>query len=700
MVSIGLCLATTVLGCVSIPGRRYALESIEISGNDALSDSDIEAQIATRESPRFLAVFTGLVYDYEVFDRYVLERDLQRIERYYRSRGYYWPRVRAGRVFNTGERKVSVEIVVDEGPATHVGRVDVHGIDTLPPDISEEAREEVTDALSVGERFEEADFEAAAETLQRVLADHGYAYATVRRAADVDITENVVSAGYWVDAGPIVRIGEIRISGLGGIPEDEVRRTLQLRPGALYSATDLEDAERALLDLGVFSAASVKPDLEQTEPTEARDVVPVDVNLQVSRFHSVHAGVGVQVDSQRTDTHLVVGWENRNFLGGLRYFLAEFVPGAVVFPTRLPDLEAPERLLPQARLRLELRQPDFFEAQTQGVLRLQGGLAPVLLSSARDPGAPVLGYRDLRASAGLERKIYRDLHGALSQNVQISDPFTYVGEEDAALITAVVSYPEILLRLDARNNPLEPTRGVYVSNTLQVAGVGGDARDVRIQPEVRGYIPLAPKLTLSMRGSVGFLFAQNYGDTIDEVSRATGGEMPPDLDEGDRAARNRDIQLMYLRGFFGGGPGSNRGYALREIGPHGQVPFYNPNQADEACYLSAEGARAPASCRLPLGGFSLWEASLELRFPLIGPLRGALFTDMGDVSPEELNLRWNYLHLSAGVGLRLSTPVGPVRLDVGYRVPGLQGPEDPSEFEPDELFGLPIAISFGIGEAF
>jgi outer membrane protein insertion porin family/translocation and assembly module TamA len=157
MVSIGLCLATTVLGCVSIPGRRYALDSIDISGNDALSDSDIEAQIATRESPRFLAVFTGLVYDYEIFDRYVLERDLQRIERYYRSRGYYWPRVRAGRVFNTGERKVSVEIVVDEGPATHVGRVDVHGIDTLPPDISEEAREEVTEALRVGERFAAAD---------------------------------------------------------------------------------------------------------------------------------------------------------------------------------------------------------------------------------------------------------------------------------------------------------------------------------------------------------------------------------------------------------------------------------------------------------------------------------------------------------------------------------------------------------------
>ena len=41
-------------------------------------DKEIEAHIATHDSPRFLGLFRGVVYDYEVFDRYVLERDLQR----------------------------------------------------------------------------------------------------------------------------------------------------------------------------------------------------------------------------------------------------------------------------------------------------------------------------------------------------------------------------------------------------------------------------------------------------------------------------------------------------------------------------------------------------------------------------------------------------------------------------------------------
>jgi len=45
--------------------------------------------------------------------------------------------------------------------------------------------------------------------------------------------------------------------------------------------------------------------------------------------------------------------------------------------------------------------------------------------------------------------------------------------------------------------------------------------------------------------------------------------------------------------------------------------------------------------------------------------------------------------------------VGPIRLDAGYRVPGLQAPADATdEGIPTTTFGLPIALSFGIGEAF
>jgi outer membrane protein assembly factor BamA len=697
------------------------MDTISVTGNDKVPDDEILSHIATRESPRFFGLFPGVMFDYEVFDRYVLERDLQRIERYYRARGFYRCHVRAGRVQNSGQRKVRVEIVVEEGPATRVGRVDVHGLEGLPTELVDDAESEVLDALDIGDRFEEEAFDTAAKNLQRLFAERGHAFVRVKRSADVDITRDLAALGYWVEPGPIAHLGPIDIQGLGAIPEDQIRRTLQLEPGDLYSISDLETAERSLLDLGVFSAASVKPDLEsrgrttQGAATDAKqpfEVVPIHVQVQTSRFRSVHFGGGLQIDSQRTDLHLVAGFEHRNFFGGLRSFLAEFVPGAVIYPTRLPGLETPERLLPEARLRFEFRQPNFLEAITAGVIRAQASLSPVLLSTERDPGAPVLGYRDLRASAGLERSIYWKLFGSISHNVQVNDPFAYVGELDASLDTAIVSYPELLLRLDARDDRLEPTRGIYASSTLQVAGLGGDARDVKVQPEARVYVPFG-RYDIAVRGSFGLLFAGNYGDTI--ATNAFTGSIGND----ERAAV-RDIQLMYLRGLFAGGPGSNRGYALRDIGPHGAVPFYNPGQSvanggecvppvadmggmppgPTGAMTGAESGPLPTNCNLPLGGFTLWEASAELRFPLLGSLRGALFADSADVSPYQLDFRLNRPHLSVGIGFRYATPVGPVRLDVGYRVPGAQAPASGDEFIPDEILGLPIAVSFGIGEAF
>jgi outer membrane protein insertion porin family/translocation and assembly module TamA len=240
---------------------------------------------------------------------------------------------------------------------------------------------------------------------------------------------------------------------------------------------------------------------------------------------------------------------------------------------------------------------------------------------------------------------------------------------------------------------------LFLGNQLEVAGVGGDARDLKVQPEVRVYLPLSKRITLATRGTVGFLFAQNYGQSVE--SNALTGQPGPGI---DRSSWIRDIQLMFMRGFFSGGSGSNRGYAPREIGPHGVVPFFNHGQSLERPGVDCSaGAPSydPAVCDLPLGGFTLWEASLELRFPLSGALSGAVFTDTSDVSPRKLSFRWNRPHLSTGFGLRYDTPVGPVRFDLGVRVPGLQAPAGAAdEGVPATLFGTPLAASFGIGESY
>lgn len=722
------------LACAPIPKGRYTLETLHMSGDHAVDDEEIAAVIASKPSPRFLGLFSGVIYDYEIFDRYVLERDLQRIERYYRARGYYEARVRAARVVYKG-RGAKVYIEIEEGPPVLLGRVDVHGIEKLPERAQRRIQRRIERELGVGKPFEELAFANAEAELKKRLEDHGYAYVEVKRAANIDLPRHIASAGFWVEPGPKSYFGPVRIEGLGPLPEAPVRRALDLKEGDVYSRSELDEAKRALLDLNVFSGVSIEPDVPKKDragtpppetpetppkPGETRDDkasqtaaeagvpdqnalkhperVPLVVKLERSKLRSVHLGFGVRLDTQRTDFHLIAGWEDSNFLGGFRRFLVEATPGVVFFPTRLPDFARPKRLLPEARLRSEFRQPGFLEARTNALVRAEISAYPLILSSKYDPSAPVLGYEDLRTSAGLERSYWK-LYGTLSQNLQVSSPFAYSGELDRDLRTVVISYPELFASLDLRNDRVSPHEGAYVSMDAQVAGAGGHARDMKLQPEVRGYIPIARRFTLALRGTVGFLFPQNYGGTV--ARNAEGNTQDLNTPE-NRADWVRDIQIMFLRGFFSGGSGSNRGYAARDIGPHGTVPFYNPGQAmtGTGTCRSLADAQTGSQCSLPLGGFTLWESTLELRYPVLGPLTGTVFGDASDVSPYKVDFRLNRPHLSVGLGLRYETPIGPVRFDLGYRVPGMQAADKTGEVEPATIWGLPVAASFGIGQVF
>jgi outer membrane protein insertion porin family/translocation and assembly module TamA len=688
-------------GCTHAPNERFNLESLKVTGNSNLDDDEIRERIASRETPKFLGLFPGVIYDYEVFNRFVLERDLQRIERFYRSRGYYQAHARAAHVFRSGS-KVRVEIVVEEGEPVLLRRMDIHGLERVPPEIAREARQSAVSELALGEPLDEEKLEQAKKALARTLGDRGYAQAVVRKSADVSLPQNVAAVGFWVDAGAPSELGEIRLQGLADLPEDRVRRALDLEPGAAYSQSDLDEAKRAVLDLGVFSSVEIEPQVDQAVPTpNGKSRVPILVKLEKAKLRSVRIGGGVMVDALKSDVHLTFGWENQSFLGGMRKLELEMMPGAVIYPTRFPSFEAPQRLLPEGRFRTEFRQPGFLTGRTNLLLKGQVAAYPVLLSKDHDAAAPIVGYFDNRASAGLERT-YRRLYTYLSQNVQVNVPFFYKGPRDDDLHQVVVSYPALYTTLDLRNDPIHPHKGLFLGNELEVAGVGGDARDVKVQPELRAYLPVTKRVTLAGRGSVGLLFAQNYGQTVE--SNALTGQPPGGI---SRERWVEDIQLMFMRGFFSGGSGSNRGYAPREIGPHGVVPFYNHGQTNSA---SASGAvdctpgsasYEAAVCDLPLGGFTLWEAGLELRYPLAGDLSGTLFSDASDVSPRELSFRWRP-HLSVGFGLRYDTPVGPIRFDLGFRVPGLQAPKDAAdEGTPSEgIFKLPMAASFGIGESY
>jgi outer membrane translocation and assembly module TamA len=102
-------------------------------------------------------------------------------------------------------------------------------------------------------------------------------------------------------------------------------------------------------------------------------------------------------------------------------------------------------------------------------------------------------------------------------------------------------------------------------------------------------------------------------------------------------------QIQFWDRFYAGGTGINpvRGYARRRVGP-----------------LSGSND--------PIGGRSVVVGTMELRYPLFGPLQGVAFVDAGDVELSAWQLQPQNIQTGVGFGVRANSPVGPVELDLGF----------------------------------
>ena len=141
----------------------------------------------------------------------------------------------------------------------------------------------------------------------------------------------------------------------------------------------------------------------------------------------------------------------------------------------------------------------------------------------------------------------------------------------------------------------------------------------------------------------------------------------------------RTLALPLSERFFAGGDTTVRGYALDRLGE----PSRNPGGT-----IDQDG--------FPQGGNAMFIVNTELRVRLTATLGLVTFLDAGNVYDEVQNFRLRRIRSGAGFGIRYSSPVGPIRVDLGFKLGERYFFGDETSRTQEPLTALHISI----GQAF
>lgn len=676
--------------------QPLVVRKLSFNGNRAIPEDTLRAAISTSESETrtFVVINVPGLGEKRYFDETEFRRDVIRLTVLYRQSGY--PDARVDTVVRRTSEDVRVDFNITEGQPVRVTRLTVVGTEPAMVD----SRVVRVLPIQVGDVFNRNRWQAAADTIRGLLQDRGYPFAQVYRNFDLDRQHRTATVEFVAVPGALARIGTIDVQGTSAIDPDVVRRILAVHPGEPFSARGLYDSQRDLYRLGLFNFVTIG--LADTTGTGADTLVTIIVRVAEGALERLRMGAGWgSIDCFRAQA----GWTGRNFLGGARSLdlnarVSKIGTGAP-FPLGLQHTFVCQELgNEQDTTRLELnynlsgtlRQPFVFGRNNSLAFTLSAQRTSELQAFVREAvGA------EIALTQQTSWQIPITLSYQISYGRTVAAPAIFCsllnqcGVQDTVFsqrrLQSTIGLSAIRDRSDS---PLDPTDGSIMTANLRYAG-RITASDTLSQ-FAKGVLDVAVYRSLSQRTVIAWRL--RIGSIISPTLGNVGDFVPPQ------------------ERFYGGGPSSVRGFGQNELGPVVRV-------IGDSVDTNGDGARdAPGDTLVaPTGGNQLIFANVELRFPLpIAPerFRAAIFLDVGQVfqrSSELVSLQG--IRATPGAGIRIITPLGPLRLDVAYngyapeagplyRQVGQQLQEVAAAYAPDAPSGFlhHLRVHVSVGQAF
>lgn len=644
-----LLLLALLCSCATTKPSPDALKvkDLRIEGTDQVSSGSIKSRILTTKTPWWEPLWP---FDEgpSWFDPNAWQADLRRIERYYQARGFYQAQVVRHAEEPVGGNAVKLVAEVHEGEPTRIATVNITGMEALPQEHQRRVTEELP--LKPGDIFEEANWEGVKDLLKGRLHELGYADSTVGGEVQVDVDTHKATVSLWVQPGPRFKFGKIFIATEPNpqVPPKRIIEQAQasIRMGAWYSESALAEAQARVFAMGVFGAVKVTHGLLDRETA----TVPVVVDVREAPLRSVRLGGGLGVDAARQEGRVLGEWTNRNIFGGLRRLTVKgrlgyaFLP-SIVGVSRNQD-GSKSGLIFDATTEFEQPRIWFRDLRLEASVTAEKGLeqAYSYIGGRLRTGVIWQPHPAFSVFPAYNLQVYR-MTGKVGANQQGIPPIT-LGCANSTTpdepCDIRLSYLEVNITWDRRDQKNEPRAGYYAALSVQRGGglLLGDYSYVRLLPDLRYFQTFGEEQRLTVAGKV------RAGTLIPFLNKTTGLK-----------------QSSIVNRFFSGGGSSMRGFNYQRLSPQAAVFTDIPG------VISPTGQVATST--VPVGGDSLFETSLEVRYRMTESLVLATFWDTGFVGLESLGrdtpLRDGLYH-ALGLGFRYLTIVGPVRLDFARRL--------------------------------
>jgi outer membrane protein insertion porin family/translocation and assembly module TamA len=638
---------------------------LEFTGNDAFPDRVLADGVVNTSSSwlRRTIRFAGAR---RCLDREQMPLDSLRLLLFYRKHGF--PAVTVGTELRpVGRTAIELTFRINEGPPLLIDQFEVAGLDS----VAERARIARDLPAFAGGRFDQYAVEATRDTIARRLRDNGYPRAEVLRSFVTDTIDRRASVRFDVEPGPRSRIGTITVRHDARSPgeparvdEANIRRLLGVEPGDLYRERELEQAKRALYLSDAFRYVDVSVDTSRLDAADS--LVSVNVTTAEGFLRSTRAGVGwATLDCFRAQAQFA----DYNFLDGLNRFDLNARVSKIGIGHPVDGFES----LCQRSVRDDpysdtlnyyvgatLRQGRLFGLRTLPAL--------TLYSERRSEYKAFLRSTPIGALLSLDREWWAGYPVTLGYTLEYGRT-----EAQPAIFCAVFNVCEQQAR-----DILRSSKRYAVASASITRGRANDA----VNPTHGTLLRLDVRHASAMIGSDPDL-QFNKGVLDGAVYRSVGssvlvGRLRMGAVVGSNLSLSDEIPFVPLQErLYAGGQSTVRGFRQNELGDAVYiVAGYDtvPAPIPDRYYFRTAGsdsARAPQRT-VPSGGNAMIVANLELRtrspvFPDLVQL--AFFADAGQVWTrgrggsgfDPVNLR-----VTPGVGVRVFSPVGPIRVDVGF----------------------------------